>query len=189
MPRGQASNSSSSSSRGRGRSRGWRGRGRGRGRGDEGTNVRSSPYPRVNSIASSSRTTTTRRPSTREPPPFSQRGSDSTFSGIPQGFQATTPTGGDAQDADSDESIQHEVIMAIDLKENSSIGCAYLSTTDGVLYISDDIPMPTLDITDQFISHIQPTTLLVSARASEQFHEYIEKHSAVKGNTHLVGDS
>lgn len=70
-----------------------------------------------------------------------------------------------------------EVIMAIDLREKSTIGCAYFSTTDATLYIAEDIPMAKLDVAEQLVIHIQPTTLLVSCRAPEDFVTFLDKMS------------
>ncbi|KAJ4320596.1 hypothetical protein N0V84_005778 [Fusarium piperis] len=65
--------------------------------------------------------------------------------------------------------------MAIDMKDSSTMGCAYFSTIDGVLHLSEDISMATLDVADQFLFHVEPTTVLISARAPEEFQTYLEK--------------
>ncbi|KPA36038.1 dna mismatch repair protein msh5, partial [Fusarium langsethiae] len=65
----------------------------------------------------------------------------------------------------SSEPVQHEVVMAMDIKDNFTIGCAYFSTTDGIVQVSEDISAASLDIAEQFLIHAQPNTLLVSARA------------------------
>ncbi|KAH8735372.1 muts domain V-domain-containing protein [Ilyonectria robusta] len=79
--------------------------------------------------------------------------------------------------------------MAIDMREKSTIGCAYFTTEEGVIRISEDIPMANMDIAEQFLIHIQPTTLLISARAPEEFHVYLEKQCASSdegGSSHGV---
>lgn len=68
----------------------------------------------------------------------------------------------------------NEVIMAIYVGERSSMGCAYFSTADATLHMSEDISMATLDIADQFMNHIEPTTLLVSARAPRFILDFFE---------------
>ncbi|RSL68484.1 hypothetical protein CEP53_002567 [Fusarium sp. AF-6] len=65
--------------------------------------------------------------------------------------------------------------MAIDMKDSSTMGCAYFSTTDGVLHLSEDIPMATLEVAEQFLFHVEPTTVLISARSPEEFQRYVEK--------------
>lgn len=76
-----------------------------------------------------------------------------------------------------DDAITQEVIMAMDMRDNATIGCAYFNTRDSTLSLSEDIPMANLDIAEQFLIHIQPTTVLLSARAPESFHEFLEKQA------------
>ncbi|KAF5663963.1 dna mismatch repair msh5 [Fusarium heterosporum] len=61
------------------------------------------------------------------------------------------------------------------MKDNSTIGCAYFSTIDGILYVSEDIASASMDIAEQFLIHVQPTSLLVSARAPASFRDHLEK--------------
>lgn len=77
--------------------------------------------------------------------------------------------------------------MAIDMREKSTIGCAYFSTSLGTLILSEDIPMANLDIAEQFLTHVQPSTLLISARAPENFYKFLEDYctSPSEGN-HLA---
>ncbi|KAG5655045.1 hypothetical protein KAF25_000250 [Fusarium avenaceum] len=75
----------------------------------------------------------------------------------------------------SSEPVLHEVVMAIDMKDNSTIGCAYFSTTDGILYVSEDIASASMDTAEQFLIHVQPSSLLVSARAPASFRDHLEK--------------
>ena len=61
------------------------------------------------------------------------------------------------------------------------MGCAYFSTTDGVLHLSEDIPMATLDVAEQFFFHVEPTTVLISVRGPEEFQQYFEKATIPAG--------
>ncbi|KAL3606590.1 hypothetical protein FPOAC2_01548 [Fusarium poae] len=75
----------------------------------------------------------------------------------------------------SSEPVQHEVVMAMDIKDDFTIGCAYFSTTDGILQVSEDISAASLDIAEQFLTHAQPNSLLMSARAPASFRDHLEK--------------
>ena len=77
----------------------------------------------------------------------------------------------------SDDNVLQETIMALDMRENATIGCAYFTTLNSTLFLSEDIPMANMDIVEQFLIYAQPTTLLVSARAPEQFNDYVEKQT------------
>ncbi|RGP63825.1 hypothetical protein FLONG3_9793 [Fusarium longipes] len=81
----------------------------------------------------------------------------------------------------SSEPVQHEVVMAMDIKDDFTIGCAYFSTTDGILQVSEDIPAASLDIAEQLLIHAQPNSLLVSARAPVSFWDHLEKLATPRG--------
>ncbi|KAF4949592.1 hypothetical protein FGADI_8787 [Fusarium gaditjirri] len=165
MPRTPGSSASSSSRRGQGQAaRGWRGR----------------TYNRGNSSSLSSRGGST---GSRARNPSSSIRSSSVSQNQEQYSdpqESQTPNA-NARARSSSEPIQHEVVMAIDLRENSTIGCAYFSTTNGILHVSEDIATASLDTAEQFLIHIQPTSLLVSARASASFRDHLEKITASEG--------
>ncbi|KAH7218203.1 hypothetical protein ACKRZS_010468 [Fusarium odoratissimum] len=167
MPRTPGSSVSSSSRRGRGRGgRGWRGR----------------TYNRRNSGGLSSRGGSTRSRA-RNPSSSIRFSSVSQNQGQYSDPQEPQTPNANTRARSSSEPIQHEVVMAIDLRENSTIGCAYFSTTDGILHVSEDIATASLDIAEQFLIHIQPTSLLVSARASASFRDHLEKTTASEGTS------
>lgn len=70
-----------------------------------------------------------------------------------------------------------EIIMAIDMREKSTIGCAFFNTIDGALSVCQDVSMATMDTVEQLIVHVQPTTILVSGRAPEELLDFLEKRS------------
>jgi DNA mismatch repair protein MSH5 len=71
--------------------------------------------------------------------------------------------------------------MALDMKDDLTIGCAYFSTTDRILQVSEDISTASLDIAEQFLLHAQPNSLLVSARAPVSFRDHLDKLTAPGG--------
>ncbi|KAI1047650.1 hypothetical protein LB505_013086 [Fusarium chuoi] len=165
MPKTPGSSASSSSRRGRGRGgRGWRGRTYNRGNSGGLSSRGGSTRSRARNPSSSIRCS----PASRNQEQYSDS----------QGPQ--TPSA-DTRARSSSEPIQHEVVMAIDLRENFTIGCAYFSTTDGILHVSEDIAAASRDIAEQFLVHIQPTSLLVSARATSSFRDQLERIAASKG--------
>ncbi|KAI1057895.1 hypothetical protein LB506_000013 [Fusarium annulatum] len=162
MPKTPGSSTSGSSRRGRGRGgRGWRGR----------------TYNRGNSGGLSSRGGSTRSRA-RNPSSSIRYGPASRNQEQYSDSQEPQTPGADTRARSSSEPIQHEVVMAIDLRENFTVGCAYFSTTDGILHVSEDIATASLDIAEQFLIHIQPTSLLVSARAPSSFRDELERIAA-----------
>lgn len=91
------------------------------------------------------------------------------------------PGDNNAQAQSSSEPIQHEIVMAIDMKDSSAMGCAFFSTTDGVLHVSEDISMARLDVAEQFLFHVEPTTVLISVRAPEEFQKHVETATIPSG--------
>ncbi|KAG9506978.1 hypothetical protein J7337_000526 [Fusarium musae] len=170
MPKTPGSSASSSSRRGRGRGgRGWRGR----------------TYNRGNSGGLSSRGGST-RPRARNPSSSIRYSSASRNHAQYSDSQEPQTPNADTRARSSSEPIQHEVVMAIDLRDNCTIGCAYFSTTDGILHVSEDIATASLDIAEQFLIHIQPTSLLVSARAPGSFRDQLEKITASEGQRKYI---
>lgn len=81
-------------------------------------------------------------------------------------------------DVNREDDVVHEVIMALDFRQGASMGCAVFSTVDGTLGLSYDVPMADLGLAEQLLTHLQPTTLLVSARAPEDLMNFLEERSA-----------
>ncbi|KAF5985318.1 DNA mismatch repair MSH5 [Fusarium coicis] len=165
MPKTPGSSASSSSRRGRGRGgRGWRGR----------------TYNRGNSGGLSSRGGSTRSRARNPSSSIRYSSASRNHAQYSDSQEPQTPNA-DTRARSRSEPIQHEVVMAIDLRDNCTIGCAYFSTTDGILHVSEDITTASLDIAEQFLIHIQPTSLLVSARAPASFRDQLEKITASEG--------
>lgn len=73
------------------------------------------------------------------------------------------------EDADS----LNEIIMAINMKERGTLGCAYYIAREEKLCMMEDIKMAGLDIIDLLKLHAQPTVLLISSRAEEDLEDYL----------------
>lgn len=70
-----------------------------------------------------------------------------------------------------------ESILAIDVKDRSTLGCSLFSTADGVLKIGADISGAGEDVVEQFLSYAQSTTILVSRRVPESIFTFIDEHA------------
>ncbi|KAM0245063.1 hypothetical protein ACHAP5_005735 [Fusarium lateritium] len=181
MPRTPGSSASGSNRRGRG------------GRARQGyTSTRGSSVRSSSRTSSTTQQTQSRRPSaasrhtTRPSSRLSSsvRTSPASRDQAPQNSDSREPSILDnsrTNDRSSSEPVLHEVVMAIDMKENSTIGCAYFSTTDGILYVSEDIASASMDIAEQFLIHVQPSSILVSSRAPASFRDHLEKLATPEG--------
>jgi len=77
------------------------------------------------------------------------------------------------EDADS----LNEIIMAIDMKERGTLGCAYYMAREEKLCLMEDIKMAGLDIIDLLKLHAQPTILLISSRAEEELEDHLVREA------------
>ena len=76
---------------------------------------------------------------------------------------------------DSDE--LNEIIMAIDMKDRSTIGCAYYVTRDEKLCLLEDIKTAGVDVIDTLKIHAQPSVVLISTRSDERLEEHLRQEA------------
>lgn len=88
-----------------------------------------------------------------------------------------------------------EIIMAIDMKDNGSVGCAYYVAVDGALFVQEDSPMAGMDFVETLLLRVEPTIVLISLRSPDSLVEFLESgaqdfdgnHSGKKDLLLLVG--
>lgn len=64
--------------------------------------------------------------------------------------------------------------MAIDMKDNGTIGCAYYVAIDEALFIQEDIPMAGVDFLEMLLMRVEPTTILASIRGPDCLIDFLE---------------
>ncbi|KAG0649696.1 hypothetical protein D0Z07_3763 [Hyphodiscus hymeniophilus] len=74
-----------------------------------------------------------------------------------------------------DSDAMNEIIMAIEMKERGSIGCAYYIAREEKLFLMEDIKLAGLEIVDTLKLHVQPTVVLISTRCEESLEEHLGK--------------
>lgn len=67
-----------------------------------------------------------------------------------------------------------EVIVAVEMKDNQFIGCSCYSSNNGCLSVGEDHRVGDIDILQQVLNHVQPTTILISARAPKYLQNVIQ---------------
>jgi DNA mismatch repair protein MSH5 len=80
-----------------------------------------------------------------------------------------------------DEDAMNEIVMAIDMKNKGTLGCAYYIAREERLCLTEDIKMASLDIIDTLKLHIQPTVLIISSRAEEELEGHLIKEARPLG--------
>lgn len=82
-----------------------------------------------------------------------------------------------------DADALNEIIMAIDMKNNGNLGCAYYITAQETLYLLEDVAMAGIDLVETLLLHANPTTVLISARAPDNLAGHLERGAqGVDGN-------
>ncbi|KKA30528.1 hypothetical protein TD95_003372 [Thielaviopsis punctulata] len=86
----------------------------------------------------------------------------------------------------NNESQEDEITMAIEMRNDGSLGCAFLSFQEGCLQIMEDISQGDLDLVDQLMVHIEPTIILVPMRNPEELETRLtnycnERNKAILG--------
>lgn len=89
-----------------------------------------------------------------------------------------------ASDADADraEDPAEEVILAVDVRANNSMGCAYFSTQSQGLYLLNDVQSVGMDVLGSLVVQVQPTMVLTSFQAPESVIEYFDQDSRSSDN-------
>ncbi|KAB5579927.1 muts domain V-domain-containing protein [Coniochaeta sp. 2T2.1] len=85
--------------------------------------------------------------------------------------------GSPPEDDLDDNDALNEIIMAIEMKDNNTIGCAYYVAMEETLYLQEDIPMAGIEIVETLLLQAQPTTVIISNRAPEKMAKYLEAHA------------
>lgn len=71
----------------------------------------------------------------------------------------------------------NEVIMAVDMRERGTVGCAYYVARDEKLCLMEDIKMAGLEVVDTLKLHVEPTTVLISTKAEEALERHLMKEA------------
>lgn len=64
--------------------------------------------------------------------------------------------------------------MAIDMKDNGTVGCAYYVAIDEALFLQEDIPMAGIDFVETLLLRVEPSSVLISLRSPDNLVEFLE---------------
>jgi DNA mismatch repair protein MSH5 len=71
----------------------------------------------------------------------------------------------------------NEIVMAIDMKDNNTIGCAYYIMYEETLCLQEDIPMASIEIIETLLLQAEPTTVIIHNRAPSKMADFLESHA------------
>jgi DNA mismatch repair protein MSH5 len=100
--------------------------------------------------------------------------------------------GGHVGQIESEEEIEdrenadalNEIIMAIDMRDRDTLGCAYYVARDEKLFLMEDVKLAGLDIVDTLKLHASPTVVLISTKSDETLEDHLAKEAkdAIEGD-------
>jgi DNA mismatch repair protein MSH5 len=91
--------------------------------------------------------------------------------------------------SDEEPDSLNEVIMAINMKNNGSVGCAYYVAAEEVLFLLEDVEMAGAEIVETLLIHASPTTVIIPSRASKALSNILEPGSYDAGQNGSEGES
>ena len=71
----------------------------------------------------------------------------------------------------------NEVIMAIDMRDRGTLGCAYYIAREERLCMMEDIKLAGLDVIETLKLHAQPTAILIGTRADEKLEYHLSREA------------
>ena len=73
-----------------------------------------------------------------------------------------------------DADALNEIILALDMRERGTLGCAYYVARDEKLFLMADIQQCGLEIVDTLKLHAAPTVVLISTRSDEALESHLK---------------
>ena len=113
-----------------------------------------------------------RRLTPRVPSSYGPTVSRSGDEGVTQNFD--TETNAEILEREDSDNM-NEIIMAVDMKERGTIGCAYYIAREEKLCLMEDTKMAGLEIFDTLKLQAQPTLVLISTRSDERLEHHLNR--------------
>ncbi|KAL8736313.1 MAG: hypothetical protein Q9166_000468 [cf. Caloplaca sp. 2 TL-2023] len=79
----------------------------------------------------------------------------------------------DINEREEDDSL-NEVVMAVDLRDRGTVGCAYYIAREEKLYMMQDVNSGGIEIIETLKLHGQPTVILLSTKSDESISTYLD---------------
>lgn len=86
-----------------------------------------------------------------------------------------------------DADALNEIVLAIDMRERGTLGCAYYVAREEKLFLMADIKLAGLDVVDTLKLHASPTVVLISTKSDEQLEEHLMKEAREIGDSDRPG--
>ena len=67
--------------------------------------------------------------------------------------------------------------MAIDMKDNGTLGCAYYVAAEEAMFLLEDVAMAGMEIAETLLLHARPTTVLITPRTPQPLFDVLKQGS------------
>ncbi|KAK8048556.1 dna mismatch repair protein msh5 protein [Apiospora phragmitis] len=114
--------------------------------------------------------------------PSSLRASSSYHSVSSEGSNDGHDQGDDQFGADDADAL-NEVILALDMKKNGDLGCAYYIASEEALFLMEDVSTAGPEIVETLLLHAKPTTIMVPPRVSQEAHDKLRRGAHSEGGS------
>ncbi|OAA61149.1 adenylyl-sulfate kinase [Niveomyces insectorum RCEF 264] len=87
--------------------------------------------------------------------------------------------GGDDDDDDDDDVYgeSHQVVMALDMKSNGTVGCAFFTPRTATLHLQEDTRITGLELVESLLLQAQPAVVIIPSRAPEKLVDYLDRRA------------
>lgn len=102
--------------------------------------------------------------------------SPSTFSSAPSpnaGFESLD----EGFDIEDDVSETDEVVMALEMRTNGAVGCAFYVAASETLYLQEDTRITGVELVESLLLQAHPATVIIPSRSPESFVDFLERQS------------
>lgn len=82
-----------------------------------------------------------------------------------------------------DADALNEIILAVDMRERGTLGCAYYVAREEKLFIMADIKLAGLDVVDTVKLLASPTVVLISTKSDEMLEDHLMKEAKEIGSS------
>lgn len=97
------------------------------------------------------------------------------------------PEGDDEVREREDTDALNEIVLAVDMRERGTLGCAYYVAREEKLFIMADIKLAGLDVVETLKLHALPTVVLISTKSDEMLEDHLMKEAKEIGSSDNPG--
>ncbi|EFX01179.1 adenylyl-sulfate kinase [Grosmannia clavigera kw1407] len=84
----------------------------------------------------------------------------------------------DVFDIEDDTVEVNDVVMALEMRNNGAVGCAFYVAANETLYLQEDTRITGLELVESLLLQAQPASVIIPSRSPESVVDYLERQSS-----------